>query len=55
VIQKATPFTPKSYIRQPSQGFTFQKYVTKGHHTAVAAHSTVKRLVFAIECVATAV
>jgi len=42
-------------MRQPLQGFTFQKYVTKGHYTAVAIHSTVKRLVFAVESVATAV
>jgi len=41
-------------MRQPSQDFTFQKYVTNGHHTALATHSTVKRLVFTVDCVATA-
>jgi hypothetical protein len=33
----------------------FEKYVTNGHYTAVAIHLTVKRLVFSVECVATAV
>jgi hypothetical protein len=30
-----------------------QKDVTKGYCTAVATHSTVKRIVFTVECVAT--
>jgi len=39
LIWKATRF---GYTRQSSSEFTLQKYVRKGHHTAVVVHPTVE-------------
>jgi len=36
-------------MRQPSSGFTFQKYI-KGNHTAVAIQPTVKTYIWDLAC-----